>query len=228
MTAGMQLHMHPVSTSSRTVALFFAEHSIPHEAVVVDLLTGEHVREPFTKLNPSAMVPVLVDGDFVLTESSSILKYAADKHGSAAYPTHAQQRARVNERMDWFNSNLYRDWGYHLIYPQVYSTHQRPTPEGQAATVEWGREKSEMWLGILDRNILGNRPYLCGDQLTIADYFGAEILSAGDLIGASFRRYPNVDRWMSTMRALPSWKTVNAVSDGFAASLREKTFVTIG
>jgi glutathione S-transferase len=82
-------------------------------------------------------------------------------------------------------------------------------------------------LKILDKRIIGGNKFLCGDEITIADYFGAEILAAGDLISASFKAYPNVERWMNTMRALPSWKKVNEATDGFAASLKGKPFVTI-
>jgi len=223
----MKLHFHPASTASRPVVLFCAEEKISYEPVVVDILKGAHYEEPFVTLNPSKMVPVLEDGDLVLTESSAILKYVAEKAGSAAYPKDLKQRARVNERMDWFNTQQYREWGYHLIYPQVFPHHKRPSDEAQKATVEWGRDKSEQWLKVLNDNVIGKNKYLCGDQITIADYFGAEILSAGDLIGVSFKRYPNVDRWMSTMRALPSWKKVHETIDGFAASMKDKKFVTI-
>jgi len=223
----MKLHFHPVSTSSRTVMLFCTEAKIAIEPVVVDLMTGAHMKEPFLSLNPNAQVPVLEDGDFVLTESSAILKYLADKVDSPAYPKDLKKRARVNERMDWFNTNHYREWGYHLVYPQIFPHHVRTPEAAQKATVEWGKEKSEKWLKLLDAKVLGPNKFLCGDQITIADYFGAEILSAGDLIGVSYKRFPNVDRWMASMHALPAWKKVNEASDGFAASLKGKPFVTI-
>jgi glutathione S-transferase len=223
----MKLYFHPVSTTSRTVTLFCAEANIAYEPVIVDLLTGAHLKEPFLSLNPNAQVPVLEDGDFVLTESSAILKYLADKNNSPAYPKEAKARARVNERMDWLNTNHYREWAYHLIYPQVFPGHLRASEEVQRATVEWGRDKVEPWLKVLDTHVIGSNKYLCGDQITIADYFGAEILAAGDLIGVNLRRFPNIQRWMTTMRALKSWKAVNEVVDGFAASLRGKPFVTI-
>jgi glutathione S-transferase len=223
----MKLHFHPASTASRPVVLFCAEENISYEPVVVDIMTGAHMKEPFAALNPSKMIPVLEDDGLVLTESSAILKYLADKTGSTAYPKDLKQRARVNERMDWFNTQHYRDWGYNLIYPQVFPHHKRPSDDSQQHTLEWGRARSEGWLQILNDNVIGKNKFLCGDQITIADYFGAEILSAGDLIGVSFKRFPNVDRWMSTMRALPSWKKVHETIDGFAASLRDKKFVTI-
>jgi glutathione S-transferase len=224
----MKLHFHPVSTASRPVVLFLAEAKIPYEPVIVDLMTGEHMKSPFIDRNPSAMVPMLEDDGFFLCESSAILKYVAEKAGSPAYPKDLKARAHVNEVMDWFNTNHYREWGYHLIYPQVFPHHLRKPEEAQKAMLAWGKEKSERWLGILDKHVLGKgNKYLCGSEITIADYFGAEILSAGDLIGVSFKRFPNVDQWMATMRALPSWKKVNEASDGFAASLAGKPFVTI-
>ena len=223
----MKLHFHPVSTSSRTVLLFCAEANVATESVVVDLMTGEHMKEPFLSLNPTARVPVLVDDDFVLTESSAILKYIADKVDSPAYPKDPKKRARVNERMDWFNTNLYIELGYHLVYPQLFPHHTRTPEVAQTATVEWGRVHTEKMLKVLDNKILGSNKFLCGDQITIADYFGAEILAAADLIGQTYTRFPNIDRWMTSMRALPGWKKVNEASDGFAASLRGKKFVTV-
>jgi glutathione S-transferase len=223
----MKLHFHPVSTSSRTVMLFCTEANIAIEPVVVDLMTGAHMKEPYLSLNPNGQVPTLEDGDFVLTESAAILKYLADKVDSPAYPKDPKKRARVNERMDWFNTNHYREWGYHLVYPQVFPQHLRTPEAAQKATIEWGKEKSEHWLKLLDTKVLGSNKFVCGDQITIADYFGAEILAAGDLIGVSYKRFPNVDRWMASMRALPGWKKVNEATDGFAASLKGKSFVTI-
>lgn len=224
----MKLHFHPVSTASRPVVLFCAEQNIPYEPVVIDLMTGAHMQDAFLKLNPSHMVPVLEDGDFVLTESSAILKYLAEKHDSPTYPKDLKKRARINERMDWVNANFYREWAYHLVYPQVFPMHTRTPDAAQTSTLNWGKEKAEHWLDILDKNIIGSHKFMCGDEITIADYFAAEIFSCGALIGASFAKWPNVDRWMKTMKALPSWSKVNEAVDGFAASMKGKSFVTIG
>jgi glutathione S-transferase len=129
--------------------------------------------------------------------------------------------------MDWFNTQLYREFGYHLAYPQVFAHHVRTPDVAQTATLEWGKSKTEEWLKVLDQHVLSEHKFLCGDEITIADYFGAEILATGDLIGMRYDRYPNIQRWMKTMRELPSWKKVNEATDGFAASLREKEFVTV-
>lgn len=224
----MKVYYHPASTTSRIVMLYAAEEAPEIEFQVVDLFTGEHVKPPYSTMNPSCLVPMLEDGDFRLTESSSILKYLADKKGSASYPKELRERARVNEMMDWVNTNLYRDFAYGLVYPQAFPTHKRRSDEAQAATLAWAKEKSQGWLKVLDQSLLGpEKPYLCGDKLTIADYLGAEMIGLGELIRCNFAPYPNVERWLGRMKGLKSWPKVHEVFYGFAGSLKDTPFVAI-
>lgn len=211
----MKLYYHPVSTTCRPILLLAAESGIELQLQLVDLFTGEHLGEAYGAINPSRQVPVLEDGDFRLTESASILKYLADKVGSPAYPKDLKQRAHVNEMMDWFNTGLYRDLGYGLVYPQVLPTCKRADEKVQAATLAWGREKSRNWLTILDRNLLGPRnTFVCGDSITLADYLGAAFLTVGEVIRLDYSPWPNVKRWLDRMKARPSWSKVN---EGFYA-----------
>jgi glutathione S-transferase len=223
----MKLYFHPVSVTSRPVMLFAAENEIPLETQVIDLMTGEHYKPPFAGLNPNRLVPVLEDEDFVLTESSAILKYLAEKIGSPAYPKDLRSRARVNERMDWFNTQFYREYGYHLVYPQIFAHHKRPSDDVQKATLEWGKERAETALSVLESHFLKDSKYVCGDTMTIADYQGSAFVSAGDHIGVKLDKYPNVKAWLDRMRSLKTWAKVNEVHDGFAASLTGKEFITI-
>ena len=146
----MRLYYHPASTTSRIVQLFAMDQGIALDYQVVDLFTGEHLKPEFAQINPNCLVPVLEDGDFRLTECSAILKYLADKDGSPAYPKDLKERARVNEMMDWFNTNFYKDFGYGVIYPQVFPHHKRPSDDVQAGTLDWGKQKTPGWLKILD------------------------------------------------------------------------------
>ena len=200
---------------------------IPLELVLVDLMKGEQHSPAFARLNPNRLVPVLEDGDFVLTESSAIMKYLADHADSALYPKDLKRRAQVNERMDWFNTNLYRDWGYNLIYPQVFSHHARACEEHTQSTVEWGRAKSLHALAVLDEHIIRTNAYVCGDALTIADLFGAQILSLGELVRADLSRFRNVHRWLERMKSLPAWQQVNQAHEGFARSLAGRSLVAV-
>ena len=224
----MKLYYHPISTTSRPIMLFAAEAGIPLEMQVVDLFTGEHLQPPYSGVNPNRMVPALEDGDFRLSENSAILKYLADKVGSPAYPNDLQQRARVNERMDWTNTQLCSDLCYGLIYPQIFDAHKRRSDEAQAATLERAQERAKVWLAVLNDHILGaNNNFLCGDAITIADYHASSYVALAELTGTDYSAYPNVKKWLDRMKALKSWKSVNQVVDGFAASLKGKPMVAV-
>jgi len=226
----MKLYAHPISTTSRPCMMFCAHAGIDVEHVTVDLFTGAHKQPGFLALNPDGLVPVLDDDGFVLTESSAILKYLAEKVGSPAYPEGLQARARVNQAMDWFNSNLYREIGYHLVYPQVFPNHKRASEALNRSVIDWGLEQTKAMLGVLDRrwNLgRGAGGHLLGPEITIADFFGAELVACADLTRPHWNAYPNVARWLDTMRAHPAWGEVHSVFDGFAASLAEQPFTTV-
>lgn len=224
----MKLYMHPASNTSRPVLLLIADNHLDVEQEMVDLMKGAHLQEPYISVNPNGLVPVLVDGDFKLTESSAILKYLADHFNLPAYPKDLKLRAKVNEAMDWFNTNFYRDFAYGVVYPQLFPHHKRPSEEIQKGTIAWGKDLSKKWLKVLNDHIIGpNRNYLVGDQLTIADYFGAGLLTSGEVIGCDFKDYPNVQRWLDSVKKQPSWSKVNEVFYGFRDAMKSQQFVTV-
>ena len=224
----MKLHSHPASTTSRMVMLFIAEEAPEVELKTVDIFSGEHLKPEYAKVNPTPLVPALEDGDFFLSESSAILKYLADKKNSPSYPKDLRERARVNEMMDWLNSNLYRDIAYGVVYPQAFPSHKRRSDEAQESTVAWSAEKTRAWLKILDERLIGpNKNFLCGNRITIADYMGSQAVAIGELIGCDFSPYPNVTRWLDNMKSLKSWGRVHEVFNGFAGSLKGQKFTTI-
>jgi len=222
----MKLYMHPVSQTSRPIRLLIAEKGLDVEEAVIDLMSGAHHEEPFVSFNPSRQVPVLEDGDLKITECSAILKYLADKHELPEYPTDLKDRARVNEIMDWFNTGFYRDWAYNLAYPQIFPHHKRPSEEGHRATIEWGRDKSNFWLQVLNDYYLGHgNEWLLGDQVTIADYMGGGFVALGEIIRFDLSPWPNVQAWLSRVEAMPHWKPVSEVIDGFADSVKDQAFI---
>jgi glutathione S-transferase len=218
----MKIYYHPASTTSRPIMLFAAEQGIDADFQVVDLFTGEHLGVPYTAVNPNQLVPVLEDGDFRLTESSAILKYLADKYDLPVYPKDLRERARVNEMMDWINTQLCRELAYGTVYPQIFPNHKRPSDEAQQVTVAWGQERSRRWLTVLDEKLIGDRAYLCGDRITIADYYGASFVHLAEVVGSDLSRYPNVKRWFDSMKSLTHWEKTYAAINGFARQLSEQ------
>ena len=224
----MKLYMHPASTATRPVRLFLAENNIPCEDVMVDILKGAHYQEPYASINPNKLVPMLEDGDLRLTEGSAILKYLADKHNLPSYPKDLKKRAKVNEMMDWLNTQFYRDFGYGLVYPQIFPHHKRRSDEAHGGAIAWGQEGARRWLQVLNDYWIGPKnAYLCGSEITIADYFGAGLVSIGELVGIDFAAYPNIQRWLGNMRKLKTWNQVNEIFNAFVAGNKGKQFVQL-
>jgi glutathione S-transferase len=221
----MKFYYHPASTTSRAVLLFLDEQGIGFQPKVVDLFTGEHLSANYAEANPNRLVPMLEDGDFRLTECAAILKYLADLTASPEYPGELRLRARVNERMDWFNTQLARDFAYGFVYPQIFPGHKREIPLVQQSTLQWHRDKARQWLNVLDRHIIGpDHDYVCGERITIADYHGVALVALGEIARLDYAPYPNVRRWLGRMKALPSWARVYEAIDGYAASLTSMSF----
>jgi glutathione S-transferase len=226
----MKLYFHPASTVCRPVLLFAADANIKLETQPVNIFEGEQFKDAYRAINPFCKVPTLVDGGMKLTESDTILRYLAETNGSAAWPKDVAQRAHVSEMMDWWNTNLYPAFGYHFVYPQTLD-HVKLTPAvANDALIQVGRKKAHELLTTLDATWLADgRPFLCGPSITLADYLASGIITIGDWIGQSYSAYPNLNRWLTSMRARPSWKSVNETHDAVSAQFRSKgSYIHLG
>ena len=126
------------------------------------------------------------------------------------------------------NTGLMRDLGYNLTYPQVYPHHKRRSDEAQAGTLAWGQAGARQWLLLLDQHWIGaDRPYLCGAEITIADYFGACTVTLAELLGCDFSQFPHLSQWLSKMKSLKSWDSVNQVFQAAAAENKGKPFEVV-
>ena len=213
----LRLHYDPASTTCRPIILFASENGIALDYQLNDLFSDENRTDWFTRLTPNQAVPVLEHDGFVLTESSAILKYLADLTGSPAYPKELQARARVNEVMDFFNTYLMRDYVYGLVYSRVLA-HYRLPGSAQQQFIALHEPRAARRLKALDTWI-GAKTFICGNEITIADYFGSGIVSAGELVGYDLLPFGNVNRWMNTMKALPTWDEVHAGFYGWRSAV---------
>jgi glutathione S-transferase len=204
----MKIYVDSISTTCLPLLMFLAEHDAGvAEVVRLSAMKQEHQTPQYAALNPNKAVPTLQEGDFVLTESSSILKYLAEKTRSQTYPADMKARAHVNEVMDWFNTSLYREMGYGLVYPLAFPTiYGFANPATQADVVKRGKERAAARLDVLNSHWLRKGGFLCGPELTIADYLGSSFIAIGDWIDYDLSAYPNVVRWMDAIKARPSWE----------------------
>ncbi|HEX5380461.1 MAG TPA: glutathione S-transferase family protein [Phenylobacterium sp.] len=221
----MKLYCDPISTTTRPVLLFAAEAGIELERVHVDLMSHENRAPAYLAVNPNGVVPFLVDGDVTLGESTAILRYLADRIGSPAYPRDLKARAKVDEALGWFSTNLHEYFCLFAIYPNFGIPHGIDPTLAQAM-IAYGEEHAPRWLQVLDRHMIGARPFVCGDQPTLADYLGSAFITLGEAAAYDFGPYPNIRRWIANMKALASWNEAYAGFNGFVAAMQSQSQIT--
>merc|ERR1712198_574146 len=96
-----------MSQPARAMVIFCRAAGIPHEHVPVRITAGDNKTPEYTKMNPFQKVPVLKDGDFVLTESVAMFRYLAREKSVADhwYPKESKAQAKVDEYLEWQHLN---------------------------------------------------------------------------------------------------------------------------
>lgn len=109
MAPKLTLYFFAGSGPSRAVFLLAKYLKLDFEVKNINLGAGEQLKPEFLKLNPQHTVPVLVDGDFVLSESRAILAYLVNSRapGSDLYPTNPKARALVDHRLYYDSNHVY-------------------------------------------------------------------------------------------------------------------------
>jgi glutathione S-transferase len=222
----VKLYTFAASTTCRPIMFFAADAGIKLEYEHIDLTAGVQYQPQFAAVNPNCHVPVLEDGSFRLTESSAILKYLADSVNSPAYPKDLKARARVNEMMDWFNTGFYNAFGYGVVYPQVLDHMKLPDEKAQKIAIAAAKTHAEQYFKVLD-GWLSKDPYVCGKDITIADYFGSGLLSLGEVVGCTLEAYPNVRKWYDRMQSRPNWQVTNGAVFQWAQAVKGPAYVRI-
>jgi glutathione S-transferase len=205
----MRLYCDPASTTGRPLLMLIAELGLVLDLHTVNLMAGEHRAPAFLALNPNGQVPVLVEGDFRLTESGAILRYLASATPTSLIPPDRRGRAQMDEALDWFKTGFAADFCAGVVYAQILPHLRYPDAAAQAAVLARAHERSTARFEVLDRHMLNRRPYLCGEAMTLSDIVGASMVTLGEAIAYDLSPYPNVRAWVGRMKARPSWRTAN-------------------
>jgi len=151
------VHGSPISRMTR-VTWMLEELGEPYELHKARLGTGE-----LAGLSASGKGPVLVDGDFVLTDSAAICLYLADKHGDKGFgPRDARERALMESWMLWALSEFEAPMWTKLKHRVLLPTEQRADVKAWVMA-EFARESA-----VLERRLDG-RDYAMGDRFTCVD-----------------------------------------------------------
>lgn len=160
----MKLYMHPFSTFSRRVRIALLEKNIQAEMIAVDMAARKHKAPEYLALNPYGRVPTLVDGDFVLYESTPILNYLEALHPQPALvPSDPKARALVDMHMKLCDLQFVPH-AVTIIFPKRFL----PKERWDENAIARAKVEVEKRLAILERTLKGHE-YLVGDRFTLAD-----------------------------------------------------------
>ncbi|MBZ8118726.1 glutathione S-transferase family protein [Roseovarius sp. LXJ103] len=194
----MKLYCMGESGNAYKAALALELSGAAWEPVYVDFFGGEGRTDAFRKINTMGEVPVLVDGDTTITQSGVIQMYVTEKTGKFGGQTPEEAR-EVMRWVFWDNHKLSSQAGMARFLMNFLPEDKRPA---EVITFTQGRLKAAY--AVLDAHLTG-RDWIVGSAVTNADLSCCGYLFYPEPFGFSRADWPNIDRWLGHIEALPGW-----------------------
>ena len=193
------------------VALLLEELELPYETIPVDTRKGQQHEPSFTKVNPNAKVPAIIDGDAVVFDSNAILLYLADKENK--FVPDKLQNASRGEMLSWlmFIASGIGPYSGQAVHFRVAA----PEPKEYAMN-RYDFEATRHWKIIDDR--LASHHYMLGDKYSIVDMalWGWARLAPFVLGGDdTWEKLPHVKRLLDELNERPAAKRVEVLRTSF-------------
>lgn len=191
----MKLYSTPQTRSDRP-RWVLEELGLDYEIVSINLRAGEQRTPEFRKLNPLGQVPVLVDGDHIVTESGAICLYLADKVGKLAPP--------IDQRADYYRWCFYAYSGVEPSLVEFFlNTRRLEEDERSAPRAAEAQATLRTRLQVLDDTLKG-RDFIVGSEFTVADVLIGSVLDWADSLG-EVRDFPGLQAYLAGLRARPAF-----------------------
>ncbi|MDH3263576.1 MAG: glutathione binding-like protein [Paracoccaceae bacterium] len=194
----MKLHCFGESGNAYKAALTLTLAGLDWEPVFVDFFRGATRTPEFCALNEMGEVPVLVDGDTVLSQSGVIQYYAAEKSGRLG-----GQPGEEREVLRWvlFDNHKLSSQAGTLRFNMNFL----PEAKRNADVNAFLSMRLQSALKILDGHLAG-RDWIVGNAPTIADTACCGYLYYPEPFGFDRKDFPNIARWLENISQLPGWK----------------------
>ena len=190
------------SVNVQKVLWCLAELDLAYERIDAGMQFGKNNEAPYLAMNPNGRVPTLVDGDYVLWESNSVMRYLCTAYGqgsgqgSPIYPASPKARAGVDRWLDWTLSTLQP-----VDRPVFWALVRTPPEQRDMAAIQKDADAAALVWEIADAQ-LATRRFLEGDDFTIADIaVGAFARRWLHVEGIRKPKLPNLDRWFAELES---------------------------
>ncbi|WP_170464682.1 glutathione S-transferase family protein [Ruegeria arenilitoris] len=202
----VRIHHFPLSGHAHRALVFAKLAGIAHEAVFVDLAAGAHKSPEFLAMNPDGQVPVLEDGDVVVSDSNAILVYLARTYAPDWIPTDAVDEAAMQRWLTLAAGEIaFGSCAARLI-----------TVFGAPLDADFAAATATKALQKLERGLDG-RDWLVGDRPTIADVAAYSYTAHAPEGNVSLDPYPNVRAWIARFEALDGFEPMPVTAAGLVA-----------
>jgi glutathione S-transferase len=191
------------SVNVQKVLWCLRELDLSYQRIDAGMAFGRNHDPDYLAMNPNGRVPTLVDGDFVLWESNSIMRYLvlAYGKGSPVYPAHPRARAAVDRWLDWTLSTLQP-----VDRPVFWALVRTPVEKRDMLAIQKDADAEAMLWRIVEDQ-LASRRFVEGDDFTIADIaLGAYARRWFGVEGIRKPRFPHLERWFAQFAERPGFK----------------------
>ncbi len=200
----MKLYHFPPSPNSRRVLAVAYHLGIDLELEALQLPKGEHLKPGFVKLNPNHKIPTLVDGDFVLWESSAIMLYLLSKKPvSTLYSDDPHVQADINRWLFWNMSHWNTTCTLYIFEYLIKKFLKAGDPD--PAELKKADELFHRFAQVLEHHLKG-RDWLVGNHVTLADYAVGSLLDLAEAAHYPVAKYTEIKRWYGNIEKLDAWK----------------------
>jgi glutathione S-transferase len=201
----MTLRIYGVARTRAFRALWIAEElGLGYEHVPLEIGEAGARSKEFLALNPNGRLPIIVDGDFVLSESLAITLYLAKKYSyGALYPAVLEDESWAWQWSFWALSEVDRGvniWSLHAI--------RLPPQERDAALREEALDAIAAPFKVLDAAV-ANDHYLLGPSFTVADLNVAAVVSRA--VDMDLSPWPHLKTWLTQCLERPAARKVLAL-----------------
>jgi len=173
----------------------------PVEFVRIDLGKGAQKAPEFLALNPNGRVPTLEDGDVTIWESPAIMIYLTQKAGSTLWPADMVSQANCVRWINWDTAHFSRH-GSRLFWERVIKP-MFDLGEPDQGEIDDATGYFTQFAGVLNDHLAG-RDYLVGDQLSVADFHVASILSVAEPSQLPLDGFDEIKRWNDKLMEIPA------------------------
>ncbi|MBU2361173.1 glutathione S-transferase family protein [Loktanella sp. M215] len=195
----IKLHCFGESGNAYKAALTMTLAGVEWEPVFVDFFKGATRTPEFRALNVMGEVPVMVDGDLVITQSAVIQDYITSKTSKLGGKSADQRR----EVLRWMFFDNHKVSG--VAGPLRFNTNFLPEDKRSAEVNDFMLMRLTSALKVMDTH-LADRAWLATEELTIADIACCGYLFYTEPFGFDRTAFPNVDAWLDRIAATPGWK----------------------